>query len=266
MNLGHAEIEELLGAYALDAVDPEEREVIEHHLTECPRCRAEVADHREVASMLAMSGAPAPDGVWDRIVGSIDAELPPSLALPPVLPFPPGAPRATGGPVAAPARRRRRGMVAIGAAVAAVAAALIGVLAVKVVDQGQRIDELEVAGGPGGSADPERQAFFDAWTSPDGRRATLVSADGAVEVRAVITPDGQGYVMADDVPSLPAGQTYQLWGVAGDDVVSLGVLGPDVDVAAFHADNAVAALAITAEDSPGVVTSTQTPTVQGLLS
>ena len=39
----HQEIEELLGAYALDAVDDDERDLVEAHLAGCPRCRAEVA-------------------------------------------------------------------------------------------------------------------------------------------------------------------------------------------------------------------------------
>ena len=63
--LSHSELEELLGAYALDAVDGDERDAVELHLRECPRCRAEVADHREVAAALAQTGGPAPDGVWD---------------------------------------------------------------------------------------------------------------------------------------------------------------------------------------------------------
>ena len=41
--LTHDEAAELLGAYALDAVEADERDAIEHHLNECPRCRAEVA-------------------------------------------------------------------------------------------------------------------------------------------------------------------------------------------------------------------------------
>ena len=63
MNEIYDEYSELLGAYALDAVDPDERDRIELHLTECPRCRAEVADHREVAAFLAQPGGSAPDGV-----------------------------------------------------------------------------------------------------------------------------------------------------------------------------------------------------------
>ena len=58
--LSHAELEELLGAYALDAVDGEERELVELHLLDCPRCRAEVAEHRAVASFLGSAGVLGP--------------------------------------------------------------------------------------------------------------------------------------------------------------------------------------------------------------
>src|SRR3954468_13451869 len=70
------EFTELLGAYALDAIDDDEREAIEAHLLTCPRCRAEVAEHREVAAFLS-KGAPAPDGVWDRIAAELSPPAPP---------------------------------------------------------------------------------------------------------------------------------------------------------------------------------------------
>ena len=56
----HAEIAELLGAYALDAVSPDEAAEIEEHLAECPRCRAEVSAHREVAGVLGNLSGTAP--------------------------------------------------------------------------------------------------------------------------------------------------------------------------------------------------------------
>ena len=65
--LAHEDIQELLGAYALHAVDPDEAEVVERHLEGCPRCRAEVEGHREVATLIGNSGGDAPDGLWDRI-------------------------------------------------------------------------------------------------------------------------------------------------------------------------------------------------------
>ena len=67
----HDEITELLGAYALDAVSPEEAAEIEQHLTECPRCRAEVTAHREVAGVLGNLGGSAPAGLWSRIADEL---------------------------------------------------------------------------------------------------------------------------------------------------------------------------------------------------
>ncbi len=78
--IGHAELQELLGAYALDAVEPEEAAAIERHLPTCPRCRNELADHREVAALLGYAGGSAPSGVWDRIIASLE-EPPPALRL-----------------------------------------------------------------------------------------------------------------------------------------------------------------------------------------
>ena len=50
-----ADIELLLGAYALHATEPGESLEIEAHLAECPRCRAEVAAHLEMAALLGES-------------------------------------------------------------------------------------------------------------------------------------------------------------------------------------------------------------------
>ncbi|MGD2050838.1 MAG: zf-HC2 domain-containing protein [Acidimicrobiia bacterium] len=59
----HRDIQEFLGAYALDAVEEEERRTVERHLTICPECRSEVVDHREVAARLAPATA-GPPGLW----------------------------------------------------------------------------------------------------------------------------------------------------------------------------------------------------------
>ena len=79
----HDEIEELLGVYALDALDDDERQEVDDHLLTCPRCRAELAAHREVAALLGnrVGDAPAvaPDELWDRISASLQDE-PPALS------------------------------------------------------------------------------------------------------------------------------------------------------------------------------------------
>ena len=64
-------LDELLGAYALDAVDDVDRRRVEAYLADHPEARAEVWQMRQAASMLAHTGNPAPEGVWDRIADTL---------------------------------------------------------------------------------------------------------------------------------------------------------------------------------------------------
>ena len=235
----HDEVTELLGAYALDAVDPDEAEAVELHLRDCPRCRAEVAQHRETAAFLAHAGADAPADVWDRIAGTIDAPAP-------VIPM---APRLG-------ERSRRGGSWSRSVALIGVAAAMvIAVLGLQVRNQDQRIDELaaELAASDGG--------FAAALAHDD---AQMLELEGATAIPVVVT-DGRAWLQASALPALDDGRTYQLWGAAGDELVSIAVLGRDPGVISFDVDG-YALLAITEEDAPGVVTSSNEPVVAGSLS
>src|SRR4051794_36467036 len=78
--MNHEQVQALLGAYAIDAVDADEVVAVEAHLEECSRCHAELAEMREVAAFLAHSGGDAPAGLWDRIATSL-GENPPPLRL-----------------------------------------------------------------------------------------------------------------------------------------------------------------------------------------
>jgi len=71
MSNHHDELEELLGAYALDALDDDERRKVERMLESNPRARAEVQQHRETASMLAFSGSTAPDAVVPSVATTV---------------------------------------------------------------------------------------------------------------------------------------------------------------------------------------------------
>lgn len=50
----------LVGAYALDAVEPAERAEFERHLAGCPLCTVDVPAFREVIAVVARSSATAP--------------------------------------------------------------------------------------------------------------------------------------------------------------------------------------------------------------
>ena len=81
----HEESIEFLATYALDAVEGEEREAVEEHLAECPRCRAELDAFREVTTALGNSVEPLPEGLWtsiaSRLPGRGDEERPPMPRL-----------------------------------------------------------------------------------------------------------------------------------------------------------------------------------------
>jgi len=245
--LTHGEAAELLGAFALDAVDADEREAIERHLQECPRCRAEVADHRMVASFMGSAGGPAPEGLWDRIAGSLD-EAPPELRLAPVVDL----------------DQRRSVSVRVGAAVAAVAAAVIALLGIQVIRLNDKVDEVQAA-RPANPDTVLMAAATQALSNPDARQVTLRSSDGRVGAQAALLPDGTGYLLAGNLPALASDQTYQLWAVAGGQKISAGVLGARPEVIAFRyaSPEDVAALAVTAEQVPGVAQSANQPVVLG---
>ena len=63
-------IHELSAAYALDALDGDERREFEEHLTHCAECRQDVASFQEAASALAYQAevAPPPPALKDRIL------------------------------------------------------------------------------------------------------------------------------------------------------------------------------------------------------
>lgn len=252
----HDEIADLLGAYALDAVDPDEAAAVEAHLAVCPRCAAEVADHREVAAMLAHTGAPAPEGLWTRISASLE-EAPPEMDIPLVVPD-----RARGGVVdLGEQRARRRPQWMPGAAVAAALVVVALIAGVVMSEDGDRGDRTEQIAAPA-LEDVARRVMND----PDATRVVLTSSEGDLEAPAAIDVDGSGYLMGGTLPALDEAQTYQLWGIRGDLVVSLGVLGSSPGVVAFRADPGVEALAITQEVAGGVVSSANPAYLVGELS
>lgn len=245
MSTNPFDMDELLGAYALDAVNDEERRAVEDYLLANPRARAEVAEHREVATMLAWSGMDAPDGLWDRIAGNLQGEASaPESELAHVLPM-------------RDSRRRKSWTRTIGSwAVATAAAALIAVVAVKVSN-----DDTSTKSAGDVSSDVSK-AFSD----PHSVQADLVSVnDKELKIRAVIDPAGHGFLLADSLPDLDPSRTYQLWGQLDgqSSLISLGVLGSSPSTSAFTVEGRVSLLAITEESQGGVVSSTNPVVVAG---
>ena len=255
------ELDELLGAYALNAVDLDERLAVEDYLRVNPRARAEVAEHREVAAQLAFEGSEAPGHLWSAIEDALD-ETPPEVSwLPPLRDVEdawrrPGRPESNGAEAPlAPVVPIRKGPLRAGVALAVATAAAILVAAGFAVALGQ--DDTP------SSAERAIAAVDD---DPDALTGSLVAEDGGLTAEAGLSADGVGYIDGSDLPTLDEGRTYQLWGVSGDLVISLGVLGPDPEVWVFEAAETVDALALTDEAAPGVVSSDEPAVVVGELA
>jgi hypothetical protein len=227
-------VDDLLGAYAVDAVDADERLVVEDHLRDCPRCRQEIAELREVTALLAHGGAAAPEGLWDKIAAALE-ETPPPMRL---------EVRGKDEPnvVVLAERRGRRVLLAVASAAAVL---LIAVLGLQVRDQRQRLDDLQAR-----AADTTmEQAATKALSEPDARLARLKDESGNVQAVAVMTSDGAGYLLGGSLPPLDE-HVYQLWGATtSGSVISLGVIRHP-GVFAFSGDTTVSALMITEEDRP----------------
>lgn len=260
MDKEHDEIAELLGAYALDAVDDDERLAVEAHLAECPRCAAEVTDHREVAAMLAFSGAPAPEGVWTKIVSSLE-ESPPPLDFAGLTGTATPAPSPL-LPVDELSQRRRRRSSRPLLLAAAAAALVVGLVA------GVFIGTNDEPGSQGEFASASigtvaRRVLND----PNATKVVMSSPDDEdITATAAVESDGSGYLLGTSLPALDARETYQLWGIRDEIVVSLGVLGHSPDVVAFHLDPSTEALAITVEAAGGVPVSSNPAVLIGTIA
>jgi Anti-sigma-K factor rskA/Putative zinc-finger len=225
----HADLQELLGAYALDAVTPDEASRVEDHLRGCPRCRAEVDAHRETAAMLAGSGRSAPPEIWERISAALE-DQPPRLE------------------VARLGQGRARATRWLTVTAAAAAAAALVFMGLRLTELGRRVDTLVAVSERQGLAEAAAAAALD----PDSARVDLRSPDGAVLATAVLRPDGTGYLMPRGLRGLPSGRTYQLWAIRDGQPVSAGVIGPDpFRIVAFSVPPDAAALAISEEEAGG---------------
>ncbi|HZU74529.1 MAG TPA: anti-sigma factor [Acidimicrobiales bacterium] len=233
MSVDHEEMAALVAAYALDAVDADEAVLVEDHLRGCPRCRAELADHRDTAGFLAYAGEDAPAGVWERIAEGIEAGTsPPAL-------------RMVVGGATPPAEHRRWRRWSVG--VAGVAAAAVGLLGVGYVHTDHQVGQLRSALASSRALEQATAAALD----PRARRVALTSWNGTVMAAAAVLPGGQAYLASEGLSDLPGSRTYQLWSIVDGHPVSAGVLGAEPGVSSFRVAPGASVLAITDEPAGG---------------
>jgi len=279
----HRLVSELLGAFALDAVDRDEARMVEEHLEECPRCRSEVDQLREVAAAIGNASERPPDSLWERIAGQLNQRDAGQSHLAPAIELAAGTigieerRRILGGrgESAQPNRRERRRsmrgsprrpwtMVGVGAAAAC--AALAAVFGVGWSNASGRAGQLQAALAERGTA----AAVQAALASPGHRVVVLQSSTGAQLAEFVVRGNGVGYVVRSRMPELPGDETYQLWAEIANQPISLGLLGSKPALGdAFTLGPSVSsarALMVTVEPAGGVVTPDRAPVATGPLS
>jgi anti-sigma-K factor RskA len=180
-----AELHLLTGAYALDALDPDERLVFEEHLAHCTACAAEVRELQATAAALATASAiEAPESLRSAVRGAAATTAQEA----------PGAPTRS---VVAP--RTRRTIALLGLAAAALAVALVGVGALAAAVH--RTNEALVAQAAGISA---------VLTAPDAATATSTAGSGRGTV-VTSRERAESVFIGSGLPVPAPDKTYQLW-------------------------------------------------------
>jgi anti-sigma factor RsiW len=174
------DVHELTAAYALDALDPEERETYEAHLAQCANCREELATFGETATALAFGvTSPAPPArLRGQILAAAAAERENVVPLPMRRPW---LVRAT----------------AAAAGIAACAAIGLGVWASTLSHS------LDRARATSASAEMAAQVLAD----PSSQKIALKGGSGMLAVDS----SGRGVLVVHRLPAAPAGRTYEAW-------------------------------------------------------
>ena len=179
-----SDLHELAAPYALDALEPDERERFERHLDECERCSAQLAELQEAVAALAFAaeGPAPPESLRGRILESARAE---SSAKIIVLP------------------RRRWALPAV-ATIAAVAACVA-------VGLGLWANSLS------NSLNRERNAKADYARAVELLRsgAQVKALTGGEGGLLVTRGGGSAALVICGLPSAPGDKTYEAWVIEG---------------------------------------------------
>jgi anti-sigma-K factor RskA len=236
----HAEARDLLGAFALGAIDAEEAALVRSHLATCAACQAEIAGLWAMVEGLRDTVEPLepPPALRDRIAAAVMAETASTphgpAAAPETAAFP-------SGPTITPVERlsepiRKPASFWSRATPWAAAAAVLLLLSAGLLVWNLRLRE-------------------QIGTAPVAETIALAPTDVAPDASGAVTylPDDElFFVDVRDLPPLESGQVYEVWLIGGDGVPApAGVFDQPTDRHAIVADGTqYDTLAITAEPGP----------------
>ena len=183
-------IHELTAAYALDALDPEERREYESHLARLRGvpggARVALRSVTEALAVAASGPAPGPE-LRDRILSAARAEPPDRRPV--------RAPRQAGAPGRGRGRRSGGGRRARDRALGEPASRATSTMRGAALEQ-QRVAAAILA-------------------DPNARTVALTNGQG----RLVVDENGRAVLVLGDMGPAPAGKTYEVWVVEGESAV-----------------------------------------------
>ncbi len=230
----------LTGAYALDALDGDERALFERHLARCASCQEEVRGLCETAARLAMGTAiQPPPAMRQRVLAAAarTRQLPPEGRVLPLL----NANQTVW-------RRLTRPLTM--AAVTAVAAVIV-VLLVFQVSTWNQLRATQARG----------QAVAAVLSAPDARIQAGRTSVGGTVTAVVSASRHEAVVTTAGLPALSGNRVYQLWVITQAGARSAGLLpGAPTSVLADGVSSA-AKLGITVEPAGGTARPTTTPII-----
>ncbi|MFF1558498.1 anti-sigma factor domain-containing protein [Streptomyces sp. NPDC058279] len=231
MSSGTDQLHALSGAYALDALDPEEREAFARHLPRCPLCAQEVREFAATAARLGAAVALAPPvAMRAEVLARIDTVR----QHPPV----------------------RRGMVALRGRTLplALAACLAGALALGGTALWQREQARESA-----RAVHDLRDLTEVIAAPDARTVTGRSESGARATVVVSAARNRAVFLSSGLPAAPAGRTYQLWFADGGVMRPAGLVPGDGGTLLSGPVGRATAVGVTLEPAGGSARPTSEP-------
>ena len=251
-----SEIHGAVGAYVVNALDPEELEEFEAHLAVCPTCSREVVEFGETAAELSLlASAPPPAALRGSILSAVSEVRPlPPESLPPASPavIAPVEPTAR-VPLTAPdeirpavdelalrrQQRRTRVLTVLVAAVVAAAVALGGVVYTLV-----QARQTQVA---------QQAAETELLTAPDVQTYSATMKDGGQISFVVSRSLNRALFIGKDLPAVGSDRTYQLWTLEGERPIPDNLVAGGGDRKEFFREtlDGVTSLAVSIEAAGG---------------
>lgn len=229
------ELRELLGAFALDAIDDQrERERVQHFLLDDADARAELHELEQAVGWLGHASPQPSAGSWDAVRRAIAQDLADEAQ-----PSRPTDPAPDPEPVTSIADFTARRSARYWKPLAAVAAAIMLIFAI---------------GGIAGLVGDDSR-------STQIQRVALSAPDGSTAAEVTLRADGTGTIHSTTLPKAPDGHIYQLWAQTSHNATmhSAGVLGASVRDESVRVPSDAVRVAISVEPDGGSVRPTTDP-------